>query len=219
MIQFKRGTTKSWRGTKTILEPGQPGFDKEKHKIKIGDGVQSWTKLPYASGLFAEEIIDSEATAKAKRTLDVEDKTLITYGEEAPDNTTVGTVYLQHYDSEPEVDYIVSSGINGIWAYQLWKSGIAKCWGTQDVTSEIQNDFENIGLFYDNKMKSIAYPITFKATPTETATLQSPGGIAWLASRSKNTKKASGTYTFISPDKQLTSAKYSVSLHVEGFWR
>jgi hypothetical protein len=68
-------------------------------------------------------------------------------------------------------------------------------------------------------MKSIDYPITFKEVPAEVATLQSPGGVAWLANKAKNTKKMSGTYTIISPDKQLTNAVYSISLQVEGFWK
>lgn len=219
MIQFRRGTTKSWRNTKIKLASGQPGYDKNKHKIKVGDGEKTWAELPYASGLSAEEILCSEKDAKSRNKADAEDKTLITYGTEAPDKNTIGQLYLQQYDTEPEVDYVVSSGINGIWTYQKWKSGIAKCWGTLILTTNIQNTFEGIELFYDNKMKSIKYPLTFKDIPSETATLQSPGAIAWLASKSKNTVSASGVYTIISPDEQLMNAVYSISLQVEGSWR
>jgi hypothetical protein len=35
MIQFKRGKTSSWYSQKTPLAEGQPGYDKDKHKIKI----------------------------------------------------------------------------------------------------------------------------------------------------------------------------------------
>lgn len=219
MIKFKRGTTSSWRGSDTKLEPGQPGYDKNKHKIKIGDGEKTWSELPYASGLFAEDILNTEAAAKDRQQLDAEDITLITYGTETPDKNTVGKIYLQHYETDPEVDYVVSSGKNGIWTFQLWKSGIAKCWGTLSLTSDIRTTFEGIELFYGDNMKSIDYPITFKDVPTEVATLQSPGGVAWLANKAKNTKKMSGTYTIISPDKQLTRAVYSISLQVEGFWQ
>lgn len=221
MIKFRRGSTKSWRDSKIKLESGQPGYDKNKHKIKVGDGKTEWAKLPYASGLSAEEILDSEVNAKSRLIKDLykEDKTIITYGTEAPDKNTVGQLYLQQYDGDPEVDYVVSSGINGIWAYQKWKSGIAKCWGTLVLDTSVQNAFEGVGLFYDNKMKSVSYPFTFKEIPTETVTLQSPGGVSWLANKTKNTKKASGIYTIISPDKQLTSASYSISIQVEGFWK
>ena len=220
MIQFRRGSTKSWRGTNTKLEPGQPGYDKDKHKIKIGDGETSWSGLPYASGLFANEILDSEATAKTKKGKDAEDTTLITYGTAVPDTSTVGQVYLQQYDAEPEVDQVVSSGISGIWTYQKWKSGIAKCWGIVDITADLQNAFEGTGLFHDsNKMKSVKYPFTFKNVPVETATLQSAGWVAWLANKTKNTKEASGVYMLISPDEQTTNANYSIAIQVEGLWR
>ena len=219
MIQFRRGTTKSWRSTKIKLASGQPGYDKNKHKIKIGDGEKLWSELPYASGLRAEEILSSEKAAKDRFKADSEDKTIITYGTEAPDKNTVGQLYLQQYDSDPEVDYIISSGIDGIWTYQKWKSGIAKCWGTVSLTTDIKNAFEGIELFHDNKMKSVKYPLTFKNVPCETSTLQSPGGVAWLASKTKNTESSSGVYVIISPDKQLTNAVYNISLQVEGFWK
>lgn len=220
MIKFRRGSTKNWRNIKTKLADGQPGYDRDKHKIKIGDGNSLWKDLPYASGLSAQEILDSEKSAKVRSSNDSEDATLFTYGSEAPDKNTVGKVYLQQYDTEPEVDYIVKSGIDGIWMYQQWKSGIAKCWGTLTLTTDVQTAIEGSGLFYDNnKMKIIDYPFTFKEIPTELATLQSSGGIVWLANRTRNTKKASGLYTIISPDAQITNANYSISLQVEGLWK
>ena len=219
MIQFRRGSTKSWRGTKIKLAAGQPGYDKDKHKIKIGDGENLWSKLPYASGLASNEILDSEESAKSRHKQDAEDTTLITYGTKAPDKNTVGQLYLQQYDGEPEADYVVSYGINDIWTYQKWKSGVAKCWGTITISTSIQNTFEGIELFHSNKMESVKYPFNFKAAPSEVATLQSPGPIAWLANKAKNTDKTTGVYTIISPDKQPTNAVYSISLQVEGFWK
>jgi predicted secreted protein len=220
MIKLRRGSTKSWRGTSLKLEPGQPGYDKNKHKIKIGDGKTSWKELPYASGLFANEILDSEAAAKHKKSEDAEDLTLITYGETVPDKNTVGQLYLQQYDTEPEVDYVVSVGIDGIWTYQLWKSGIAKCWGNIAISTELSSAIEGTGLFHDkNKMKSLSYPFAFKEVPAETATLQSPGWIAWLANKTKNTKDTSGIYTIISPDEQAIKANYSIAIQVEGLWK
>jgi hypothetical protein len=220
MIQFRRGTTKSWRDAKTKLASGQPGYDKDKHKIKIGDGETLWKDLPYASGISVKEVLDSEASAKARSKQDGEDKTIITYGTDAPNKDTIGQIYLQHYDAEAEADYIVKSGIYGIWTYQQWKSGIAKCFGTFSIYTSVQTAIEGTSLFQDNnKVKNIEYPISFKDVPTETATLHSPGGVAWLASKGKNTKKTSGIYTILSPDEQVTNANYSISLHVEGFWK
>jgi hypothetical protein len=220
MIQFKRGKTGNWRMARKPLAAGQPGYDKDKHKIKIGDGEALWNNLPYASGLSAEEILSSEKEAQKRfDPLDLFSKTIITYGSEAPNKTTIGQLYLQHYDTEPETDYIVSYGVDGIWTYQKWKSGIAKCWGTLSVTTAVNIPFENTILYMDNKvMKKISYPIKFKKLPTETATIQSSGGIVWLAGREANSESNTAAYTIISPDK-LESAKYTICLGVEGCWR
>lgn len=220
MIQIKRGKTKSWRGVSKPLAPGQPGFDKDKNKIKIGDGEHAWKDLPYASGLSAEEILFDEAEAKKKYKLDSEDKTLITYGTKAPDKNTIGTVYLQYYDAEPEVDYVVSTGINQGWRYQKWKSGLATCSKTFDFSTPIQIAIGETNLYQNNiVMSSIAYPFEFKNTPSEVATLQSPGGFVWLAtSKGLNTTTNSASYNIISPD-QLNNATYKISIHIEGFWK
>lgn len=220
MIQFKRGSTRSWLSNRKPLAAGQPGYDKNKHKIKIGDGESLWGTLPYASGLAAEEILNSEAAAKVRYNLDHEDGTVITYGTENPDRNTVGKLYLQYYDAEPEADYVVSFGSNGIWTYQKWHSGIAKCWGILPFSTSIQTAFENLPLYLNNTtMTKVDYPFTFKSVPSETAVIQSPGGVVWLTGKSKNSKNQTATYNLISTDKQTNPATYNIVFQVEGFWR
>jgi hypothetical protein len=218
MIKFRRGSTKSWRGDKTKLEPGQPGYDKNKHKLKVGDGEKLWSDLPYATGLFAEEILSSEADAQANR--DKDDKfatNIITYGTNAPDENTLGQIYLQQI-AEPEVDYVIESGTNDEWTYQKWKSGIAKCWRNYSFKTTVQ---EHLELFCrSTDIGYINYPIKlFIAAPTETATIQSSGGQVLLANSGANTKEHSGTYTIISLTGEIADADYRISIQVEGFWR
>ena len=216
MIKFRRGSTQNWRGTNTKLEPGQPGYDKTKHKLKIGDGEKRWSELPYVSGLFEKEVLDSEANAKSRLRVDSEDKTLITYGTATPSANTVGHVYLQQI-SEPEVDYVIDSGVDGIWTYQKWKSGIARCWCNYSFTTTVQ---EHLELFCRSTTTSeINYPIEFAYVPTETTTLQSSGWQVLLANSTANTTKASGTYAIISLAGEIDSADYRISMQVEGFWR
>lgn len=228
MIQLRRGKTASWRAAKKPLAAGQPGYDKDKHKLKIGDGERSWAELPYASGLAAEDILLSEDDAKIRHIFDPEDDTLITYGTEAPDEDTVGQVYLQYYDAAPEVDYVVESGINGIWSYQKWRSGKAQCSGVLQINTDIQEAIEDANLYSDNKaIKSINYPFKFVENSdkakfiSETATIQNPNGsgLVWLACREKNTTTKAGAYTILSINKQTSATKYHISLHVEGFWK
>lgn len=219
MIQFKRGSTSNWRTLDSKLADGQPGYDKNKHKIKIGDGETPWMNLPYASGLQAEEILNAEDKAKARYSLDPEDITLITYGTEDPDEDTVGQLYLQHYDATPEVDYVVSYGISGIWTYRKWASGIAECWGTCEISSPIKEAFEGEAIFYNSElMTRITYPFAFKDIPNEQASLQSQAYVVWLAGRKVNTTKQSGLYRILSPLKR-ESATYRIILNVKGRWK
>lgn len=219
MIQFRRGTTKAWKDPKiTPLAPGQPGYDKDLCKIKIGDGKSSWDALPYVSGLHAKEILDTEYSAKNRYSQNTEDTTLITYGNETPDNNAIGQIYVKIYDKVPETDYIIKSGTSGLWTYQQYSSGITKCWCSIDLTTKVQDALESSKLFQsDTKFENIEYPFIFASTPTETATIQSAGSLAWLANILKNTETTAGVYSIISPVKQTTEAIYSLSLVVEGF--
>lgn len=211
MIQFRRGHTQSWRDTKTKLEPGQPGYDKDKHKIKIGDGEKLWSELPYASGLSAEEILSSESDAKNRVKADSEDITLITYGTELPDKNTIGQLYLQ----QSNTDSIVEAGIKDGWLYQIYNSGIIKCCGNFKVTFDLTDNIEGTGLYCDNSNFKVNYPKTFKNPPTELASVQSSNGMAWIANKGINTTTSSGTYTIISP-ASVNNAEYTISIQVEG---
>lgn len=217
MIKFLRGTTENWRGkgSNIVLEPGQPAYDKTKNKLKIGDGSKNWINLPYVSGLHAEEIFCSESDAKKRDSKDKFATNIITYGTETPNKNTVGQIYLQQID-EPEVDYIIESGTKGIWTYQKWKSGIAKCWGNYSFETGVQEPLE---LFHRSTTISTNYPFTFKHVPTEVAMIQSSNGQVLLANSGANTSAISGAYTIISLTGTKEPSTYRIALQVEGFWR
>ena len=45
--QFKRGTAQRWIEVNPILKQGEPGFEYDTGKLKIGDGFTPWLALPY----------------------------------------------------------------------------------------------------------------------------------------------------------------------------
>ena len=225
MIQFKRGSTESWKKLKKPLAAGQPGYDKDKHKIKVGDGTKLWDKLPYVS-ISEEEVLDSEKNARARLAQDPESLTIMTYGTESPDKNTVGKLYLQYYEAEPEADYIVSAGIDDGWSYQKWKSGIARCFKTFNFTTTIQTAIGTAGLYKNStEIGELKYPFNFivknnKLYPSESVSISSPGGIVWIAAgKGLNTTKHSASYSIISPDKLTNNITYKITIKVEGFWR
>lgn len=136
MIQFRRGNSKSWENSKTPLASGQPGYDKEKHKIKIGDGKKLWKDLPSASGLFTDEILSKESEA--------DKDTLFTYGKASPKSSTKGTVYLQQFEGAVEADYVVETGRSSNYFFRKWNSGFMECWGNGAIPASINNKFTNI---------------------------------------------------------------------------
>lgn len=47
IIKFKRGLAANWITLDPILEPGEPGFELDTGKLKIGNGIDPWTELAY----------------------------------------------------------------------------------------------------------------------------------------------------------------------------
>ena len=45
--QLKRGSAARWTELNPILKQGEPGFEYDTGKLKIGDGFTPWNSLPY----------------------------------------------------------------------------------------------------------------------------------------------------------------------------
>lgn len=50
MIQFLRGTQAALNSSQQVFPEGQPIYEKDTHQLKIGDGVNSYSGLPYIGG-------------------------------------------------------------------------------------------------------------------------------------------------------------------------
>lgn len=49
-IQIRRGTAAEWTSANPVLAAGELGFEIDTKKLKGGDGVTSWSSLPYLTG-------------------------------------------------------------------------------------------------------------------------------------------------------------------------
>lgn len=47
MFQFKRGTKERWEELNLVLLNGEPGYEYDTHRMKVGDGSTAWKDLPY----------------------------------------------------------------------------------------------------------------------------------------------------------------------------
>jgi hypothetical protein len=57
-FQLRRSTSSNWTSTNPILQSGEPGFEIDTYKLKIGDGITRWNLLPYISGSTSSYIFD-----------------------------------------------------------------------------------------------------------------------------------------------------------------
>lgn len=46
-VKFLRGSSLAWTRSNPILDLGEPGFERDTHRLKIGDGVTPWNQLTY----------------------------------------------------------------------------------------------------------------------------------------------------------------------------
>ena len=52
-FRFRRDTAANWTSIDPTLALGEPGIETDTRRIKYGDGVTSWTSLPYSVGAVA----------------------------------------------------------------------------------------------------------------------------------------------------------------------
>lgn len=49
-FQLKRGIAAAWTRVNPILKQGEPGYELDTGKLKIGDGATAWNNLNYFKG-------------------------------------------------------------------------------------------------------------------------------------------------------------------------
>lgn len=59
VFQFRRAKASEWESVNPVLRIGEPGYDTDSKRHKIGDGVTAWNSLPFQDG---EEYVVNRAT-------------------------------------------------------------------------------------------------------------------------------------------------------------
>ena len=74
-FQVKRGTAVRWEELNPILNPGEPGFEMDTFKLKIGNGSTPWKELPYVNDVDISKYITIEDIINGDVILPVATKT------------------------------------------------------------------------------------------------------------------------------------------------
>lgn len=74
-FQVKRGTAARWEELNLILNPGEPGFEMDTFKLKIGNGSTPWKELPYVNDVDISKYITIEDIINGDVILPVATKT------------------------------------------------------------------------------------------------------------------------------------------------
>ena len=119
-LQFKRGTAKAFRLANPLLLSGQPAFETDTRRLKIGDGKTRYLKLPYIGS--ENEAQDGKSAYQLWKELgnngSVEDFLNSLIG---PAGKSTYEIWLSLGNEGSLVDFISSiQGSEGKSAYNLW---------------------------------------------------------------------------------------------------
>lgn len=70
-FQFKRATAANWTSADPTLAAGEPGFETDTYKLKIGDGSTAWTSLDYTTNYVTSDIESLTAATSVSGTDEV----------------------------------------------------------------------------------------------------------------------------------------------------
>lgn len=76
-ILLRRGTSTAWTSANPLLAAGEPGYETDTGKFKIGDGTTQWNSLPYAAATDISELGDSSGLLFSGSYNDLTDKPVI----------------------------------------------------------------------------------------------------------------------------------------------
>lgn len=59
-FQVRRGTSVEWAVKNPVLRAGEPGYEVDKKRLKVGDGLTSWNELSYVNQDLVAGTLDLE---------------------------------------------------------------------------------------------------------------------------------------------------------------
>lgn len=126
------------------------------------------------------------------------------------------------YINGSTVPSIAGQGTSSNWSYRKWSDGTYECWRTLELSITLRN--ESIDSWYSSGEltgTNLTFPITFKAKPAVTVTLN-PTGNTWaivVPSNTEGSTTKTGSYQLLATYNHDTNRTYLFSYNVKGRWK
>lgn len=115
-------------------------------------------------------------------------------------------------------DYIVESGIDGIWQWRKWKSGIAECWGVS-VCSIPANGMSTLGSLFSFDGQEAFPEGLFVSIPVQELAPQRGTRSFWVGLRNTAVSTSSAAYAIITTSNSANAHTVRVGIHAVGRWQ
>lgn len=113
-------------------------------------------------------------------------------------------------------DYIVEQGTSGIWTYRKWNSGIAECWGKDNIVEPITTSYSGV---YVGTQQEYNYPFEFISIPTLAKTISTNREVSIFALSGKPDTTTSTGGTYACAFSSRSSANYNLNFYAKGTWK
>ena len=110
-------------------------------------------------------------------------------------------------------DYVVAEGTSGFWRYRKWASGIAECWGANQITVSVTNKWNAL---YYGSFGRVSYPFTFDGAPNEYITVNHSDGNLWAALGNNTSEQTHNGYllTVANDTYQIWLEYYAIGKYI-----
>ena len=116
-------------------------------------------------------------------------------------------------------DHVIASGVEGIWHWQMWASGLGLCCATVGYTTPTVHTPWG-GLYCaETPSPRLDYPIAFWNGPVEAVTVRPSIGPCVTQMVEYNTASETGIYNFLTDQPVETEQQVTVDYYVTGYWK
>lgn len=150
VFRFKRGTAEAWARHNPVLDTGEPGFEIDTNRLKVGNGKKAWLDLPYINSTEYSLSPDEDSLVIN------EDNKLMLYGY---NNASINSIPMKNAEGKIEWKILETGNEDTAGLTKLYTSMGVNEDGTmtqKSITDELNEKIE-IELNHDEELLIFSY--------------------------------------------------------------